>query len=386
MNILIDYTQIPLHRVGVGNYAYNTVQQLALIDQENQYYIVVQDDDDSLEEIVSGRMQLIKVKHSLFRKFPLRILLEQLYLPYLIAKHRIDIVHSLHFSFPLLRLRAKNVITFHDMTFFLPLGVDLKLKVYYFRLFIYLSFWLRAKLICVSETTREDLLKFRKLPESRLAVAPLGKSERFHTGYAPEEIAAVKAKYGITTPYFLFIGTIEPRKNLIRLINAFHTFHQHQPTHTLVITGKGGWGFAEHYKEVLDLVAGHGIADRVIFTGYISEAEKPLLISGCDVFTFPSIYEGFGIPIVEAMACGVPVITSNVSSMPEVGGDAAMYVDPLSEAQILQSLFDLAGNTVLKKEMIAKGLVQAARYTWRITAEKTLQCYRDTLGENRASS
>lgn len=373
MKILVDYTQIPVQRVGVGNYAYNLVKELYDIDKENTYYIVVQDDDGSLDVFQCDRIRLIRVKHGLFRKLVFRLLLEQVYFPYLVLKHRIDLVHSLHYSFPLVTFGAQRLITVHDMTYFTVPDLLVNTKRLYLKFFINLSTRVRSRLICVSEYTKDDLVRITGVDPRKCTVITLGRSEIFRPGISAGEIESTKKKYGITAPYFLFIGTIEPRKNIKKLITVFQEFSKVHDHYQLVIVGKKGW----HYEDVFELVSAQRLSGKVIFTGYVEEEEKPVLLNGCEVFVYPSVYEGFGIPILEAISCGAPVITSNISSMPEVAGDAAILIDPTNEEELLQAMLRLTADPAMKQELKEKGFLQAQQYTWRNTAEKTLQSYRE---------
>ena len=178
--------------------------------------------------------------------------------------------------------------------------------------------------------------------------------------------------YGLTQPYVLYIGTIEPRKNLDRLTQAFSTLAQTYPTHTLVIAGMKGW----MYESLFELVRTLGLENRVVFTGFVAETDKPFLIRGAEVFAYVSLYEGFGIPVLEALACGTPTLTSDVSSIPEVTGDAALLIDPSSVQDITAGLERLLADPSLRNELAAKSISQAARFSWPATAATTLNLYR----------
>ncbi len=195
-------------------------------------------------------------------------------------------------------------------------------------------------------------------------------SPRFHPITDAARLAATQERYGIRTPYVLFVGTVQPRKNLVRLIEAWAMYLRQRSNDrpTLVIAGKRGWLTEAIERRAEEL----GIADAVRFAGYIGDDDLPALISGASVYLFPSLYEGFGLPVLEAQACGTPVLASNVSSLPEVGGDAALYVDPLDVASIRNGIAQLLENRTLREELRERGLRRVAAWTWERTAQQTL--------------
>ena len=176
-------------------------------------------------------------------------------------------------------------------------------------------------------------------------------------------------------PYVLNVGTLEPRKNLDGLLRAFAQAKKSGVPHTLVIAGARGWGDSRLAPLLREL----GIAGSVIFTGFVEDEDLPYLYAGADFFVYPSFYEGFGIPVLEAMACGTPVIASNTSSIPEVAGDAALLVDPHSDAELSASILRLAGDERLRQELRERGLSRAALFSWEKTVNETLKVYENVL-------
>lgn len=371
-NLLIDYTQIPIKRVGVGVYAFNLIDYILKIDSFNTYYILIQDDDKSLEKVAKKNVHLIYVNHSIFRIFILRLFLEQFYIPFLIIKKNISLIHSLHYSFPLICFQAKRIVTIHDMTFFLLPVVHIRLKTAYFRTFIWLAAKMKNHIICVSESTMNDLIKITKLEQTKCCVIHLGKSDIYNPNYSIKEVEIVKDKYNIRGDYLLFIGTIEPRKNIERLIKVYSTFLNTNSNYSLVIVGKKGWFF----DNVFQLIEKYKISDKIIFTGFVLEEEKPMLLNGCKIFIYPSLYEGFGIPVLEALSCGIPTITSNKSSMPEVAGEAALLVDPESEDDILNAICLLLSDELLFNALKQRSILQAKNFSWEKMAFETLRLYK----------
>jgi glycosyltransferase involved in cell wall biosynthesis len=372
MKVLVDYTQIPEQKVGVGIYADNLLKNIARTNAENIFYILVQNDEELNGLDRTGNIKVIKLSSSIFRIFIFRILIEQFYIPYLVLKHQINIVHSLHYSFPLFSFWAKKVVTIHDLTFFLFPELHVPVKRYFFRIFIRMSVIFCDKLICVSESTKNDLISIFSKSASKIAVIPLGKDERFNTDVDSEGVAKVKEKYGITKKYILFIGTLEPRKNIDNLIKSYNDLKKAGFDYQLVIVGRKGW----YYQSIFDLVNMCELSDSVIFTGYIDEYEKPYIISGAKAFVYPSIYEGFGIPVLESISCGIPTITSNVSSLPEVAGNAALLIDPFDQSSIFNALIKLLSDETLSRDLSEKSIKQAQKFSWAKTSAMTLNLYK----------
>ena len=371
MNILIDFTQNPIQKVGVGVYALNLVSKIYEIDKKNSYYILVQDDDDSLNSINNNNFKILWVKSSIFRKFIFRLFLEQFYIPFLTLKYKIHIFHSLHYSFPLIILFGKRVVTIHDMTFFKFPEKHLLVKRLYFSFFIRLSAVLVDKIISVSKSTRDDFMHLFKVDRSKMHVIYHGVNEKFSPNLDKTRVDILKKKFNINSEYLLFIGTIEPRKNIKKLILAFLKFSQENRNCQLVIAGKKGW----HFNDIFRYVNDFALNSKVIFTGFIEEEEKPLLIAGAKIFVYPSLYEGFGIPVLESLACGIPTITSNVSSLPEVAGEAALLIDPTNKDNLYLSIKKLLEDNKLYDRLKQKSIEQARKFSWEKAALETIHVY-----------
>lgn len=374
MRVLIDCTGISKVKAGVGVYAINLVKELIAIKQDLQLWLLVQDDDQEFDFHEDG-VKTIRVPARIFRRVSLRLLLQQIYLPWLALRHRIEVIHSLHYSFPLLPLRARNVVTIHDLTSFLCPELLIPNKMRYYRLFIKASHRGADELIFVSYSTRHDYCQAFPRALDSCHVVMLGKSPEFRSDLATEKVAEVLHRYALKEPYILFIGMIEPRKNLNRLVDAFSALASAYPDHSLVIAGKKGW----MYEDLFALIRDKGLDKKVLFPGYISEEDKPYLIRGAEVFVYPSLYEGFGIPVLEALACGTPTITSNVSSMPEVAGDAALLVDPTNTEELTLALSRLLADKALRDDLIVKSIAQAEKFSWKKTAAETYTVYLEAV-------
>jgi glycosyltransferase involved in cell wall biosynthesis len=228
------------------------------------------------------------------------------------------------------------------------------------------------RVIAISETTRRDLVYHYRVPESRIHVIPHGVDRRMRPADAGA-VAEVKRRLYLPDRYVLFVGTIQPRKNLGRLAEALRFVAQAGLPHKLVIAGKRGW-LADRVDSALNA---SGMADRIVHLGYVAAADLPALYSGADAFCFPSLYEGFGLPVLEAMACGTPVVAATTSAIPEVAGDAALLVDPTDPAAIGTALVRVLTDRELGRTLATCGIERARRFTWERTAAATLEILRD---------
>jgi len=239
-------------------------------------------------------------------------------------------------------------------------------------------------IVCISESTKNDLLNYlgNKIDPAKVVVTPLAASNNFYKVEDPNEIKNVLTKYSIPTdkPYILSLCTLEPRKNIVQIIKAFVNLVQDEKINDLhlVLAGTKGWKFDAIFNEVKHVDV---LRNKVFATGYVSETDQAALYSGAKMFAYPSFYEGFGLPPLEAMQCGVPVITSNTSSLPEVVGNAGIMVDPYDLAALTQSMLDLYRNESLQKEYGIKALERSKTFTWHQTANLTVAAYKKSILE-----
>jgi len=232
-------------------------------------------------------------------------------------------------------------------------------------------------IIADSLATKQDLFDFYAADPNRIDVVYLGRDEKLARVTDPQLIAQTKAKYRLDGDYLLYVGTLHPRKNLVRLVEAFYhaTESLQNQKLKLVIAGKRGWLYNAIFERVQQL----GLTERVIFPGYVADHDKPALLSGALVYVFPSLYEGFGLPVLEAMACGTPVLTSNISSLPEVAGKAALLVDPHHIEEIAGGLVQLMTNTNLRQQLIERGYNQIQKFSWQRAATQILEILEKTV-------
>ncbi len=267
-----------------------------------------------------------------------------------------------------LKDKKKLVVTVHDLSFaVIPEYYDLKRRLWHWSL-CYKKLLRRAdKIIAVSEYTKQDVVRELGVPEERVEVIYQGVDHtRFHSGLNVDKLRAVRNKYNLPGEFILYMGTLEPRKNLVGLIQAFENMST--KIH-LVIAGKPGWKF----RSIFDAAKRSLKKNNIHFLGFVEESDKPYMLKLARVFAFPSLYEGFGLPVLEAMAVGTPVVTSSVTSLPEVVGDAGLLVNPYNIEEITFALDQLLTDEGLRLRLTEKGLLRAKQFSWEKTAEQTLK-------------
>ncbi len=281
---------------------------------------------------------------------------------------RLDLFHATDFTLPPTRRATRTVLTIHDLSFERYPDQTMPGMLDYLKQVVPRSVRRAAAVIAVSEATRQEIVALYGTPAEKITAVPHGVDPRFAPQAAPGE--AIRAKYRLPaeSPLVLTVGTMQPRKNHLGLVRAWARV---EAAGTLVIAGGKGWAYDAVYEEVARL----GIAERVIFAGYVDDADLPALYRTADVFAFPALYEGFGLPVLEAMACGTPVVTSNVSSLPEVAGEAALLVDPLDVDALAAAIAHLLGDTALRGSLRAKGLARAQAFSWQRAAAQVWEVY-----------
>lgn len=272
-----------------------------------------------------------------------------------------------HLLLPL--CHVPTVLTVHDLIFHLFPQHHKRLNYWYLRLTMPLYCRRAQAIITISETSKGDLLRCYGLPADKVTVVYEAAAPHFRPATA-EAIAAVRRRYGLPERYVIFVGTIEPRKNLSRLLEALCLLHEGGDDVRLVIVGRRGWLYEDFFRRLQKLPPG-----AVIFTDYAPDEELPALYSGAVLAALPSLYEGFGLPVLEAMACGTPVACSRASSLLEVGGEAAAYFDPTDVEDMAGVIHQVLADEERQAEMRARGLAQAARFSWSRAAEETMAVY-----------
>jgi len=355
-------------RDGEGNCTYirNFLTALAGIDETNEYVLYAIDAGHPFYAGLAGRPNF-RI-HELGAKNPL------VRIPWHLARatrqDEIDVLHVQYIA-PF-RHRGRLIVTIHDLGF-------LHYPQFFSRFFVLRSKWMvrrtarrAARVITGSEYSRQDIIRNYGLEEDRVEVVPHGVSPAFKPDQDPDAVCRALEKYRISEPYLLCVGRLNPRKNLATLVKAFDLLKgKENLRHKLVIAGKADRDLPAAARETAS-----SRKEDIIFTGFIPDEELPLLYAGADVFIYPSLFEGVGLPVLEALASGVPVVTSNTSSLKETAGDAALTVDPLDVEQMAEAISRLARETDLRRRLIHKGLERASEFTWKRTAERTLEIYK----------
>lgn len=312
-----------------------------------------------------------------------RIPWEQMVLPAWLYAGKYDLLHALAFVAPL-AWRGRTVVTVFDLSFLL---FPERFRVYnrlYLSLFTCLSAQRADRVIVISESTKRDAVRLLGLDPQRVSVVYCG-VDAMYRPLPADVVAEYRRRKGLPERFVLFVGTLEPRKNIVGLIEAYRLLAADWPRGAgelpaLVIAGAKGW----YYQDVYQTVERAGLMDRVFFPGYVPADELPYLYNAATLFVYPSLYEGFGLPPLEAMACGTPVVTSDRSSLPEVVGDAGVLVNPDEPAAIAQALRVLLVDEEMRRALAEKGRRRAASFSWRRAAQETTAVYRQVLGKERA--
>lgn len=376
MRIGFDATALPHQITGAGNYIIQVLRELALLNaaSDSGDSIVIFAQQHSYEQI--GIAPSAGVEWVLLADRPpaQRLIWEQIGFPASLRRARIDLLHSPHYTRPF-NLPCKSVVTFHDMTFFLFPHLHTPAKRLFFPLAIRASARLADQVLASSESTRQDIIRILKIDARKVRTVHLGVSPAYRPVTDPQKLASVRSRYQLPEHFILYVGVVEPRKNLPLLIQAYRLLVERGMQAPLVIAGKMGWMYAEFLRQLQTLQ----IQEKVHLAGYIPAEDLPIVYNLADVFVYPSIYEGFGLPPLEAMACGTPVITSAVSSMPEHVGEAGMLVAPQDELALADAIQRVFNDPDLRRSLSQKGPPQAAQFTWKKTAQETMQIYRQIL-------
>jgi glycosyltransferase involved in cell wall biosynthesis len=369
MRIGLDARLVFYHQAGIGQYILRLTRALAALDRENEYFLFQSRKD-------SSRLVDAPNFHRRVLWTPSHYRFERLTMTAEMLPHSLDVFHSPDFI-PPHRLRAPNVITVHDLAFLLyPRFLTPEAARYYGQ--IDHASRSAAHIIAVSQSTKRDVTRLLGVPEDKVTVI----YEAAHSTpqpILPEEARAhVKTKYGIEGDFILFVSTIEPRKNLPTLLAAYSKLREsYQTTAQLIVAGHKGW-LTEEVDQAMDKYKLH---HQVCFLGSVPTAELAYLYHAARVFALPSFYEGFGLPPLEAMASGTPVIVSNVSSLPEVVGDAGLLLDPNDVDAWAVALQRVLTDNALHAELSAKGLKRAANFSWERAARETLDVYKKVAGK-----
>jgi len=362
LNILIDGASMTAVKSGIGYFTANMVQGLAKLSTKHTYTLLCPENMPTADLPVN--VQLMKAKRWLWRVSPVDVLG--------ISK-KFDLYHEPNYM--LRPFRGTRVVNVYDMSYRLYPKYHPSRRVAMLRFFEG-----RMKdanrIITVSNSAKQEIVELLKVDENKVVVIYPGVSDKFHRmDVSDVQGMDVHKYYNLPENFILYVGTIEPRKNLVRLIEAYSRVKATIGNSgvKLVLAGGKGWLNEEIYQRVEALK----LTNDVIFTGYIMDEHLPTVYNMALAFVYPSLYEGFGLPPLEAMACGVPVITSKISSLPEVVGDAGILIDPYNVDELSDAILRVVSSTELRKRLSDKGIMQASLFTWEKCAQETLAVYEE---------
>ncbi|HJS23153.1 MAG TPA: glycosyltransferase family 1 protein [Pyrinomonadaceae bacterium] len=372
MRIAIDAHSVGAKLGGNESYAINLIEALAQIDSTNDYTLYVTTNE--ARDRFHNRWPNFKVRstlpHTPLIRIPLTLSAE-------LRKHPVDVLH-VQFTAPPF-CPCPVVVSIHDLSFeHLPQTFNRRSRTQ-LRLTVRHSARRAAKILSLSEHTRRDIIETYGINEDHVEAIPLAAPDHFAPVVDSDELQRVRHNYGIEGDYILSVGSIQPRKNLARLIKAFASLRGDVSVDKLpqlVLAGKCAW----LYDETLRALDESGAKEAVVLTGYVPESDLPALYSGALCFVYPSYFEGFGLPPLEAMKCGAPVIVGNKTSLPEVVGEAALMVDPFDVEAIGAAIKRLIMNSELRAELSIKGQERASVFNWLETARRTLAVYKQVAG------
>lgn len=373
MHIAIDYTPAIRQQAGIGRLTRHLVRELVQMEPRHRYTLFVAGPVDRRSAEWAGWPANVRLRPTPISERLLTILWHRLRLPLPVEwfTGSCDLFHSTDFVLPP-TAGARTLLTVHDLTFLrYPDCAHPALRAY-LQAVVPRSLARADRVVADSQSTKQDLVELLGLPAEKIAVVYGGIEPRFSPADKTLKVSKTFRVLGLDQPYILSVGTLEPRKNYARLIRAYARLCEATGLpHLLAIAGGKGWLYDSVFAEVHRL----GVEERVRFLGFVNDAALPALYRGAELFVFPSLYEGFGFPPLEAMACGCPVVSSNSSSLPEVCGDAAILVPPEDEQALADAMSGVLGNAGRRQALRERGLAQAARFTWPAAARRLLEEY-----------
>ena len=359
------------HSIGTGlggneTYASNLIEALAEVDTRNRYtlYVTKREAVDRF----ANRWPNVKVRktlpHTPLIRIPLTLTAE-------LRRRPVDILHVQYTAPPL--APCDTVVMIHDLSFEHIPETFKRRSWMQMRLTVRRTARSAAHILTDSEYSRQDILRTYRLPPERVTTTPLAASSRFEPVTDTHDLSRVLNKYGIHRDYILAVGSIQPRKNIARLIRAYTLMLSQHPDNAprLVVVGKRAWLF----EETIKAAAVSAASENIVFTGYVPDSDLAALYTGALCFAYPSFFEGFGIPLLEAMRCGTPTITSDRTCFPEVVGDASLIIDPFDEQSIANGLWQMVSDAALREQLRSRGFVRCRLFDWRHTARQTLAVY-----------
>lgn len=352
---------------GAGVYTYQLVRALAATPGEHRLVVFAR---KGLFDDLADFHEHVEVVHVDVSSRPERLAWEQAVLPLLLRRLQIDVLHSPHHHTPMAAIGVRRVVTFHDLTFLLlPERYPLVRRLYMEGVTRAAASVARA-IITPSQTIQREVVERLGVKRERVVAIYEAAGPQYQP-LGEDEVGRVRWKHRLPSEYILSVGSLEPGKNRPRLLRAYASLRSQGVECPLVIAGQPAW----HYEAEFDLVRALGLTEHVRFLGYVPDEDLPALYSGATVFAFPSLFEGFGLPVLEAMACGAPVVCSNTSATAEVASDAALLVDPHDQQAIGEALGRALQDASLRADLRRRGLARAREFSWDRAARDTLSVY-----------
>jgi len=355
-----------LHDFGIGTYIRNLLRQLARLDTQTEFVLLARPDDVGDLSAIGQNFRAVPARAANYS------VAEQLTIPLALKRERVTLFHAPHYVLPPL-VRCRSVVTIHDCIHLMfPNYLPNRLALTYARTSINMAARRASRVLTVSESSKRDILRFVDIPPDRIDVIYNAYDERFGVEPLEEDVVRVRERYQLHDEFVLYAGNVKPHKNLERLIDAFQLVRQRGLDHLkLVLIGDE----ISKYAALRRAVHKYQLHNSVRFLGYLPEGTLAIMYRLAGVFVFPSLYEGFGLPPLEAMASGTPVVTSNVSSLPEVAGHAAVLVDPYDPAAIADGIYNVLTDAALRQELRRKGLARAREFSWADSIRRVHEIY-----------
>jgi glycosyltransferase involved in cell wall biosynthesis len=371
MRVAIDARK--LHDFGIGTYTRNLLRHLARIDRDSEYVLLCQEPDLPVASQLGPNFRAV------LEPSPNYSIREQFHVPWVLHRERPSVFHAPHYVLPA-ATGCRSVVTIHDCIHLMfPQYLPNRAAYAYALTSMWIAVRRSDRILTVSEASKRDIVHFFKVPPEKIVVVYNAIDERFRTPPSEEDVARVRERYQLAQGFVLYVGNIKPHKNLVRLIEAYDLLrHRGFDELKLLIIGDE----ISKLPALRRAVHTHKLHKHVRFLGYLPDETLAVLYRLADVFVFPSLYEGFGLPPLEAMACGTPVVTSNVSSLPEVTGDAAVLVDPYDVESIAEGIQRVLSNPALSAELRAKGVARAREFSWERSVARTRELYQEVGGKH----
>jgi glycosyltransferase involved in cell wall biosynthesis len=361
-----------LRDYGIGTYVRNLLRYLSRQDQTTEYVLLCREQDSDIAAELGENFRLVA------EPAPPYSIREQIAVPVDLRREGVDLFHAPHYVLPPLT-PCRSVVTIHDCIHLrFPQYLPNRISYAYARGSLWYATHRSSRVLTVSEASKRDILRYFRVPESKISVIYNAIDERFGEPPDEEEVGRVRERYQLSDPFVLYAGNIKPHKNLERLIEAFHMLRRDGLDHVkLLIIGDEISKYATLRRAVHRLK----LHKHVRFFGFVADRTLAVLYRLAGVFVFPSLYEGFGLPPLEAMASGTPVITSNVSSLPEVVGDAALLIDPYEPDAIAHAMRRVLTEPALRDDLRARGFARAREFSWDRSVARVREIYHQVLSE-----